>query len=276
MTNHLEAGLSVRGALAIFIAMVVLASSADAQRSDFSGPPALPAAHISITFENGRIAGTIRDASLQAVLPEIASRTGVALVPADDVELERSRVSVELTGVALDEGLRRLLADYDTFFYYAAAGSGASSLRTVWIYRKGAAAALRPVPPEAWAGTNELAASLADADPEVRARTYEALIARPTPQSRELVLHALRGTSETDSTVRERILSSAFSSGMQLPADLLMYLARWDAHEGIRLVALDGLALEPTFKEAAQAALTDPSPRIRKRAKQILAELESR
>jgi hypothetical protein len=257
---------AIAGAL---VALAVLAMAGPSSRADAQQPD------MAIAIDDGRITASIRNHSLRSVLEQLGSRTGVMLVPADDID-PRSRVSVELTGVALDEGLRRLLANYDTFFYYAAAGSGASSLRTVWIYPKGTAAGLRPVPPDAWAGTKELQASLADADPEVRARTYEALIARPTPESRELVLHALRGTSESDSTVRERILSSAFSSGMQLPADLLTYLARWDAHEGIRLIALDGLALEPTFKETAQAALMDPSPRVRKRAKEILAELEPR
>lgn len=279
MTQRVEARhRSIRGALATFsfLGLIALASPAGAQRPNSGGPPAPPAAHISITFENGRVAGTIWNASLRAVLHELGSRTGVALVPADDMDIETASVSAKLAGMPLDEGIRLLLNNYDTFFYYGAAANGSSSLRTVWIYPKGAAAALRPVPPELWAGTKELQASVADADPEVRARAYEALIARPAQESLELVLHALRGTSEPDHAVREHILSSALSSGMQLPAELLTYLARWDAHEGIRLIALDGLALEPSFKEAAEAALTDSSPLVRKRAKEILAELERR
>ena len=101
-------------------------------------------------------------------------------------------------------------------------------------------------------------------------------MSRPDRESRELLIHALRGTTEPDDGVRERILAVASGTEMQLPADLLMDLARWDRSAGIRLNALNALALEPTGKEAARGALTDTSARVRKRAREILAELEAR
>jgi HEAT repeat protein len=248
---------------------------AGAQQPDRVGQSASAAGQISIAIEEGRITGTIRSYPLEAVLEELSSRTGVALVPADDMDLGTARVSAELRGVPLDQGLRQLLKNYDVFFYYGAVGNASSALRSVWIYPKGTAAALRPVPPEAWASTKDLQAGLTDSDPTVRARAYEALMSRPDRESRELAMQALRGT-EPDEMVRERILSSAFSTGGQLPPDVLMYLTRSDSSERIRLIALDALASEPTAKEAARAALNDPSELVRNRAKEILAELEQR
>jgi hypothetical protein len=250
-------------------------SPAAAQQPDLPGASASPAGQLAIAIENGRITASIRNRPLGAVLEELGSRTGVALIPAADMDIEALRVSAELAGVPVDEGLRRLLENYDAFFYYGVVGNRSSSLRAVWIYRRGAAAALRPVPPEVWAGTKELQASLADTDPEVRARAYQALISRPDRESREVVIQALRGASEPDDAVRERILSTAFSTGVSLPRDLLMDLARWDTAAEVRLTALNALAFEPTLKEAAQAALTDSSPVVRERAKEMLAELEA-
>jgi hypothetical protein len=231
---------------------------------------------MSVATENGQITARISDASLDSVLMELGARTGVAFVAADDIDTAAVRISAALSGVPLDQGIRLLLNNFDVFFYYGAVGTDPASLRAVWIYRKGAGANLRPVPPEAWGSTRELHANLADPDPIVRARAYEALLSRPDQESRELVIHALRGSSEPDDGVRERILAIASGSDMRLPSDLLLDLARWDRSPKIRLNALNVLASESAGKEAARAALNDPSARVRKRAREILAELETR
>lgn len=248
---------------------------AGAQQNDLVLQSPSSAGQMSIAIEKGRITASIRNSPFDAVLEQLASQTGAAFVPADDLDIRAIRVSAELAGVPLDEGLRLLFNNYDVFFYYGAVGTAPSSLRTVWFYRKGAAANLRPVPPEVWASTKDLQAAIADPDPVVRARAYEALMSRPDRESRELVLLALRGLSETDDAVRERTLAIASSTDMPLPSDLLMDLVRSDRHEGVRLNALNALASEPTLKEAARAALNDPSQTVRKRAKVILAELEA-
>ena len=248
---------------------------AGAQQNDLVLQSPSSAGQMSIAIEKGRITASIRNSPFDAVLEQLASQTGAAFVPADDLGIRAIRVSAELAGVPLDEGLRLLFNNYDVFFYYGAVGTAPSSLRAVWFYRKGAAANLRPVPPELWASTKDLQAAIADPDPVVRARAYEALMSRPDRESRELVLLALRGLSEADDAVRERTLAIASSTDMQLPSDLLMDLVRSDRHEGVRLNALNALASEPTLKEAAQAALKDPSETVRKRARVILAELEA-
>lgn len=258
----------------MFLAMAGLSSPADAQQPDIAGQPAPPAGQMSVSIEKGRISASIRNYSLGAMLEELGSRTGVALIPSDGMEIGAARVSAELPDVPVDEGLRRLFKNYDAFFFYGVGGDGASGLRAVWIYPRGAAAGLRPVPPEAWASSKELQAALADYDPDIRGRAYEALMSRPDRESRELVIQALRGISEPDGAVRERIVSMSFSTGNPLPPDLLMELVRFDGSAGVRLAALDALAAEPTLKEAAQAALGDSSEVVRERAKEILAELQ--
>jgi hypothetical protein len=252
------------------------APPAGAQHQDVGAQSESTAGQMSITIADGRITARLRNSPFDALLEQLASQTGAAFVPADDLATGEIRVSAELRAVPLDEGLRSLFTLFDAFFYYGGAGDAPSSLRAVWIYRRGAAAHLRPVPPEAWGSTKDLQTTIADPDPLVRARAYEALLARPDRESRELVLLALRGVSEPEDAVRERVLALASGSDMQLPSDLLLDLARWDRHDGVRLNALNLLPTDRTRKEAALAALTDPSQAIRKRAREILAELGAR
>ena len=229
---------------------------------------------MSVAFRDGRLTARIQRLPLAVVLEEIARLTRVTFVPADGIA--EDSISAALSDVPLDEALRRLLKEYDAFFYYGAVGSTPSTLRAVWIYAKGTAVALRPVPPEAWAGTGELQLSLTDANPDVRERAYEALMERPSDRSRELILFAIRGASEQDAGMRQRLLSNAVSKGMELPPDLLTDLARGDGSEEIRLIALEALATtapQATAKEAAEAALYDPSGTIRERAADILVQL---
>ena len=170
-------------------------SPADAQQPDLPGTSASPAGQMAIAIENGRITASVRNRPLGRYWRNSARGTGVALIPAADMDIEALRVSAELAGVPMDEGLRRLLENYDAFSYYGVGGNRSSSLRAVWIYHRGWGRTLRPVPPELWAGTKELQSSLADTDPEVRARGYEALMSRPDRESRELVI---QGSSRSE------------------------------------------------------------------------------
>jgi hypothetical protein len=178
----------------------------------------------------------------------------------------------------LDHAVRRLLGGYDTFLYYASVGDSPSELRAVWVFPKGTAAALRPVPPETWAGTGELEASLTDANPNVRERAYEALIDRPSDRGRELVLDAIRGTGEQDPSLRQRLLSNAAGKGLEIPADLLIELILTDGSEHMRLIALEALASRApaSAKQAAEAALNDSSQTVRDKAADILGQMPQR
>jgi hypothetical protein len=207
---------------------------------------------------------------LQSVSELVAARTKVNIVLAEG--LEEIRISADVNGVVLDDALRSLLSAYDTFYFYDGSRSVPSALRTVWVYPKGSASALKPVHPEQWASRGELEAVLRDSDIKARQLAYEALMSRPDQRSRGLVIDALKGTSERDSGLRERLLSDAISKGFALPDHVLGDLARTDPSDRIRWIALDALSQDPSAKQIAEAALADPSEAVRFRAKEILLE----
>lgn len=263
-------GLLARVAACLFMAVASPAAQQETREpaAEFVTP------QLSLVYEKGLLRASIRNCQLLQVLEELAAKTRVAIFAAPGVGAEP--VSLELANASLEEGLRRLLEEqgYDVFFYYRSAQKPPALLRAVWIYPPGKGEGLRPVPPEAWASNADLEASLADPDPAVREKAYEALIERPGARHRDLVLDALRGTRETDDEVRERILYATFTKSMPIPASLLIQLATADRSAQIRLMALDALAQDPAVRPVAEAALNDPSVAIRERARGILDELE--
>lgn len=260
-------------ALCLFGVVGFLGTVAAQERLPAPEPTAL--GRLSITLENGRLTAMIKECPLGVALEELGARTRVSVITADAVG--HDAVSAELRNVTIEGGFRRLLEGYDTFFYYGGASEkdGPVTLRAVWVYPKGGAAGLRPVAPEVWASAKELEASLADADLGVRERAYEALMGRPDRRSRDLVLQAIRGASENDEGMRQRILYAAFAKGLELPTDILSELVYADRSEQMRWMALDALSQHTNVKGVAAAALNDTSPVVRERAKQILADLEA-
>ena len=252
------------------VGAVVLAEAQDRRQ-----PPQPPsrASEPVIAVDDGRLTARVRNQALGMVLAAVAERTTIALVAAP--EIEQDPVSADVKTVPLDRGLRELLKDYDTFFFYGSGTSAPAELRAVWIYPKGAASLLQPVAPEAWASSRELKGLLDQSDPIIREQIYEALMSRPDPESQDLVVQALRGATESDPDLRQRLLSSAISKGVLFPPDLLPYLAAADAAEAIRLMALDALGPAADVKQVAEAALSDPSEAVRDRAAQILAQIRA-
>jgi hypothetical protein len=228
---------------------------------------------LALTVQRGRLSASIENAALLTVLEELSTVTRVTIIPGSGLHDEL--VSAELRGEPVDDGIRALLKNYDTFLFYGAAGrQPLPSLTAVWVYPRGAGAALRPVPPADWASTKDLEAAVNDRDPSVRERAYDALMSRPDAASHNLVLLAIRGASETDSDVRQRLLSTALSQGIDLPREILSDLVRADGTEEIRLMALETLAADEDARPVIAAALTDPSALVRDRAKEALADLD--
>ncbi len=224
---------------------------------------------LSMTYEGGRLSIRMQDAALADALQEMSRRTGVKINVAP--EIEDAKVSACLSGVELDRGLRAVLSEYDVFLYYGGNESDGVSLRSVWVFPKGAAATIQPAPIDAWAGGKEIEALLSNPEPGVRQHAYEALMRRPDGRSRELVIQAIRGATEKDDDLRQRILSDALSRSLAIPADVLAELARSDNSEQVRWMALDALSQDAMGRQTAEAAMTDPSATIRQRAEEILA-----
>lgn len=260
--------MNSRGSIAAVLSMVALASGDARQR-----PPDTSGAAMSITVRDGRVTARLEQASLLAVLDELSRQTRIAITAAEGLDLEV--VSAELKDTAVDEAVRQLLGNYDAFLYYTPDGRRPATVTAVWVYRKGAAATLQPVPPELWASARDIETALSDQDAAVRERAYAALMSRPDRRSQNLVLLAIQGASEADAGLRERLLSAASSQGIELPREVLADLVRADSADTIRLMALDALSGDPAAREIGVAALADASPLVRQRAQEFLAELDA-
>jgi hypothetical protein len=220
-----------------------------------------------MTYKDGRLSIRMQNVPVRQALEELARHTSVRISMADDIE--DSTVSAQLTGVTPEDALHLLLGRFDAFFYYGATGSEAAALQAVWVFTKGTALGMQPVPPEKWAGTRELETTLNHTDPRVRQRAWEALMARPDNRTRDLLIQAIRGR-ERDEELRQRLFSAALEKGVDISPDVLSELARADSSESIRWIALDAVSQYPSARQAAEAALTDPSPAIRQKAEDIL------
>jgi len=236
-------------------------------------PPGSTAPGLAVTLDAGQLTIRAANVPLDAVLAELSTRTGIPIEAAS--ALESHHISAWVKSAPVEQAIRELLKNYDAFFLYGAVARQGGRLTAVWVYPRGTATNLRPVPPEAWASTKELELALADGDASIREQAYEALLSRADRPSRNLVLLGIRGASETDSELRQRILSSAISRGMAIPRDVLADLVRADASEEIRVIALDGLAGDPASRDAVSPALSDPSEVVRDRARDILVELDA-
>jgi len=228
---------------------------------------------VLIEVKNGTVTTDFRNRPLHTVCNAIGSKSHISFILADG--LADDLVTLNISAVAVDEGVRRLFANYDTFLFYGGSPSAAPVLRAVWVYPKGSASDIRPVPRSEWAGTRELEASLNDSSIQVREAAYEALLDRPDRKSRNLVLDAIKGIRERDAAVRERLLSTAITRAFPFTSDVLSDLARTDTSEQIRWMALDALAFSesPSARVVAEAATMDSSEIVRSRAKEMLTQL---
>jgi len=231
-----------------------------------SSSPGKPIKETSvITFRDGRLTVRVQERSLEWILEEISRVTRVGIFLADG--MEDKRISIDFQDLSLDEGLRRLLTDNDAFFFYGGEGKASAAMKAIWVYPKGQGRGLEPVPPEAWASTKEIEGKLAYPDAAVRAGTIETLVERKGDQALDAVLQALK---DKEDEVRTRALYAAVDSGMELPADSLIYLALHDQSPNVRFLALEALEGHPKGKEIAERALADPDPHVRNKAQEIL------
>lgn len=225
---------------------------------------------ISMTFESGRVSAKIRSLPLHLVSERISVVTGVKIALAETLAPER--VSADWKGALIADALRELLSEYDVFFFHSPGTQESSTLRAVWVYPKGSASVLKPLPPGEWASSSQLEKMVQDSDPAIRLAAWDALIDRRDPRSHSLLMDALRGISEIDAGVRERLLSGALTRGSRVPTDLLADLARGDPSSRIRWIALDALSEEPLRRQIAETLIHDPDEAVRTRAKELIAQ----
>ncbi len=221
----------------------------------------------TVTLKDGRLSLEVQGRTLEWVLGRISRAAGFPVVA--DEKVGEVVVSLRFQELPMEEGLRQLLRDQDAFFFYGAQDDAPASLRIVWVYPKGQGRGLQPVPPERWASTRDLEKMLEGPDAEDRSRAIESLVERQGEKARGAVLRALKDES---ARVRTQALYSAFSSGLEVPGEVLAE-ALDDPSTDVRFLALEAVADRPEAATLARRALGDPSPHVRDRAKQILDRL---
>jgi hypothetical protein len=220
---------------------------------------------LSITATRLTLHSVLSDISVQAKLPIVLSES-----------LENERVSLRLEAVPLEEGLKRLLAAYDTFYLFGPSESEkakpSTSIKGVWVYPKGVGLELEPVPPTLWASTKELEARLEDPDPGVRSDAYEALIERLGTQGVPIVS---RGLADGNGGVRLGTLTAALDAGIDIPSADLHALVLGDSVQWIRLLALEAVETKPEAMSIAESVKDDQDEAIRNAARLLLERLAS-
>ena len=99
---------------------------------------------ISIVVDNGSLSASFQDQPLHLVCQKITEKTKIRVVLAEG--LAEDLVALSARSEALDASLRKLFTNYDTFLFYGGSKDVSSALRAVWVYPKGGASDLRPVP----------------------------------------------------------------------------------------------------------------------------------
>jgi len=241
------------------------------QRSRATAPSsAASPGQLVVIAREGRLTVKVRNVSLERVLEEISRKAEVAIVQGPGIGA--GPISVDLQDLAIDEGLRRILKENDAFYFYSADRKAPASLKVVWVYAKGRARGVAPVPMETWASTKELEGRLSDPDPQARAQAVESLLER----KREPTV-ALMALNDVDEQVRTRALYAALSQGMPIPPDTLRTAALTDESADVRFLALEGLAVDPAatdLRSIAERLQNDPNPLIRRKAEEILRRLD--
>src|SRR5258708_22143488 len=224
-----------------------------------------------VSLENGRVSVQGEDCPFAWLLEEISKKAHVAIITS--AGLRSQAASIQFENVSLEEGLRGVLRDYDSFFFFGGDKRSPSRLKAVWVYSNGEGAGVVPVPQESWASTKELEGKLKDPEPKVRASAIEAIIDRKRDKARAEVFNALK---DANSEVRTRALSAALNSGVDLPTQSLVDLLVHDTSPKVRFLSLDAISNSPEAETMPEYALYDPDPHVQNAAHEILEHLGRR
>jgi hypothetical protein len=88
-------------------------------------------------FSNGMLTFRVQNETLRSTLARISTQSGIAIYMGND--LGNESLSMEFRHYRIDEALRQILKDYDTFFFYAGddGNQAATSLKAIWVYPEG-------------------------------------------------------------------------------------------------------------------------------------------
>src|SRR5258708_12663000 len=132
----------------------------------------------AVSFENDRLSVQGEDCPFDWLLEEISKKAHVAIITS--AGLRSQSVSIQFENISLEEGLRPVLKDHDSFFFFGGDKRSPSRLKAVWVYSNAEGAGVVPVPQESWASTKDLDRKLQDPDPNTPPTPLPPLI-HPTP-----------------------------------------------------------------------------------------------
>lgn len=224
----------------------------------------------NVTVKDGRLSVHVKQSPLRWVLDEIVRQSGILILPG--MEVGDPRITIHFDDLELEQGLRRLLYEWDVFVFYR----NTNALRSVWFYPPGKGEHILPAPIEAWGSTQEVAGMLTDRDPAQRINALQVLAQRNPKEAGKAVVNAL---ADRDEEVRRTALVAALTYSIEVPTDTLVGLAYSDVSATIRhdaLAALSGLVAnyQPDTRvdiaPIAQRAINDPDVNVQDLAEKIL------
>jgi hypothetical protein len=238
----------------------------------------------NVSIIAGHLSIDVIDRPLRAVLQQIADQAGMSLFVSDEVG--DALVSLRAEHLALDTGLKALLANTDSFLLYGRTKASSQGIVGMWVYAKGQGPNFAPMPVDNSSSPAKINGVPADAAPEVRARSVEAIVQRRGSAAVPAVLQA---ADDEDALVRSRALDAAVNSGLKVPADVLIRRIQVDPSPEVRFIALAGLAtlLDPSVtgegrfvsnaevRAISELALNDPNAEVRWQAQQNLQTLSA-
>ncbi|MCI0363215.1 MAG: HEAT repeat domain-containing protein [Phycisphaerales bacterium] len=238
----------------------------------------------NVSVRAGHLNIDVIDQPLRAVLQQIADQTGMTLFVSDEVG--DALVSLRAENLALETGLKALLVNTDSFLLYGRTKASSQGIVGLWVYARGRGPNFAPMPVDHSSDPAEINGVPADAAPEERARSVEALVQHRGSASVPAVLQALE---DEDALVRSRALDAAVNFGLKVPEDVLIHRIRVDQSPEVRFIALAGLAtlLDPHItgearvvnnadvRAISELALNDPNSEVRWQAQQNLQALNA-
>jgi HEAT repeat protein len=283
-------------AAACALALVLVATAAQAQ------PPSIV---LDVSVSGGVLTVDARNAPLAEVLQTIGQAAGIEVTLRGDFS---APITASLTGVSLEEGLRRLASGHSIALTYAAAADAATRqiVTGVWVMSEdnahrgeprsspvraeverpspevtihfppgGELSGIQALADEARRGTEAAVALLAEvsaSEPDgiVRAQAVAALERLRGPKVEAALTAAL---DDADASVRLRAVRGLRVAGTETAVQSLAAVLLGDADPQVRLAALSALTSLPgrTMLQGLSRAVADPDGRVREAAVRGLA-----
>lgn len=236
---------SIAGQTTALLAAIVVWACVDPLRAS--------AQSLEVDWTNRRLTVLTTDVPLDAILTEVAARTGSTII---GLENASDAITIDIRDALLRDALKALLGEVD--HVYALAPAGGARVRL--FGPSTASAAANPCVRVAGAGPRE--------------RCDEATM-RPDPQDAYAVITAEpfpRGPSPADAEVARLNAEGFFNS--DAPESQLLSLAK-AADPGVRVRALETLAVQagPAASQALEEALRDENAFVRGEALGLLTSL---